>query len=79
MGYSKLLRLAAPNDSALGQLITFCTGDQERLIEAFVAGNLIVGTPVLFGMAASYAWYLLGPLTLLGLLIILMFYPVMVW
>lgn len=43
LGYSKLLRLAAPNDAALGMLVTFCTGDQERIIEATIAGVLLVG------------------------------------
>lgn len=46
MGYSKLLRLAAPNDAALGQLVTFFTGDQERILEALIAGNLLVGKTV---------------------------------
>ena len=78
MGYSKLLRLASPNDSALGQLVTFCTGDLERINEAVVAGVLFFGTPVLFILSTGYAWYLIGPLSLLGLLVILLFYPVMV-
>ncbi len=28
LGFSKLLRLANPNDAAMGLLVTFCTGDQ---------------------------------------------------
>ena len=31
LGYSKLLRLASPNDQALGQFITFVAADHERI------------------------------------------------
>ena len=31
LGYSKLLRLASPNDQALGQFITFVANDHERI------------------------------------------------
>ena len=31
LGYEKLLRLSAPNDAALGQLLTFITADHERI------------------------------------------------
>ncbi len=41
LGYSKLLRLAAPTDTALGQLVTYCTGDSERVMEAIATGGLV--------------------------------------
>ena len=59
-------------------MVTFCTGDQERINEAVVAGTLLLGTPVLFLLSAGYAWYLVGPYSLLGLLVIRLFYPIMV-
>ena len=43
LGFSKLLRLASPNDAALGKLVTYCTGDQERIHEAIVNGVLLMG------------------------------------
>ena len=43
MGFSKLLRLSSPNDAALGKLVTYCTGDQERIHEAIVNGVLLMG------------------------------------
>ena len=43
LGFSKLLRLSSPNDAALGKLITYCTGDQERIHEAIVNGVLLMG------------------------------------
>jgi hypothetical protein len=43
LGMAKLLRLSAPSDAALGQLVTFVTGDQERMQEAVVGGILFIG------------------------------------
>ncbi len=43
IGFSKLLRLSSPNDGSLGQFLTFCTGDQERIAEAVTGGLLFVG------------------------------------
>ena len=43
LGFSKLLRLSSPNDAALGKLVTYCTGDQERIHEAIVNGVLLMG------------------------------------
>ncbi|TRY70687.1 hypothetical protein TCAL_10025 [Tigriopus californicus] len=78
LGYSKLLRLASPNEAALGQLMTFFTGDQERINEGIIVATLFLGTPILFILSAVYSTYLVGPLSLVGFLIILLFYPVMV-
>jgi ABC-type multidrug transport system fused ATPase/permease subunit len=78
LGYSKLLRLASPNDAALGQLITFFSADMERIHEAIVSGVMFTGGPVMFLASAIYATHLIGPTAFLGLFIILLFYPIMV-
>jgi hypothetical protein len=31
LGYDKMLRLSAPNDAALGQILTFISADHERI------------------------------------------------
>eukprot|EP00094_Tigriopus_californicus_P010393 TCALIF_10025-PA protein Name:"Similar to ABCC5 Multidrug resistance-associated protein 5 (Homo sapiens)" AED:0.10 eAED:0.10 QI:113/0.84/0.78/0.92/0.76/0.71/14/0/1294 len=72
LGYSKLLRLASPNEAALGQLMTFFTGDQERINEGIIVATLFLGTPILFILSAVYSTYLVGPLSLVGFLIILL-------
>jgi hypothetical protein len=43
LGFSKMLRLANPNDNALGQLVTFCTSDQERVGESVIVSVLLFG------------------------------------
>ena len=41
------MRLTSPNDAALGSLVTYCTGDQERISEAMKSGVLLMGMPLL--------------------------------
>ena len=36
------------------------------------------GTPILFLLSMAYAWVLVGPFSLLGLVVILLFYPILV-
>ena len=38
-----VLRLANVNEQALGQMVTFCTGDQERISETVVIIVLLFG------------------------------------
>ena len=100
IGFSKLLRLSNPSDKALGQLVTCCTSDQERIAEAVIVsvlffGNMEIlefyqcsmyinffcecaGTPIMFVLSTIYSWMLVGPMCLLGLLIVLLLYPIMV-
>ena len=44
LGFSKLLRLANVNEQALSKIVTFCTGDQERIGETVVIIVLLFGT-----------------------------------
>ena len=97
IGFSKLLRLSNPSDKALGQLVTCCTSDQERIAEAVIISVLFFGklyqklmrlmnyvlcacsgTPIMFVLSTIYSWMLVGPMCLLGLLIVLLLYPIMV-
>jgi hypothetical protein len=43
LGFSKMLRLANPNDNALGQLVTLCTSDQERVGDAVINFFFFIG------------------------------------
>ena len=36
------------------------------------------GTPIMFTLSTMYSWLLVGPMALLGLLIVLLLYPIMV-
>ena len=78
VGYSKLLRLASPSEAALGQLVTFVTGDQERIQEAMVMGPHVLATPVLFIISLVYTIYIAGPASLVGFAVLIILYPVAV-
>ena len=78
VGYAKLLRLASPNESALGQLVTLVTGDQDRIQEACVWGPLIIATPIMFLISIVYTIYLTGVSSLAGFAVLIIYYPVMV-
>lgn len=75
--YKKMLLLRSGGERALGQVITFCTNEQERVFEAAHMGVLILGTPVMFTMCVIYSVWVLGPWALAGNFVILLFYPVM--
>ncbi|XP_034256173.1 multidrug resistance-associated protein 5-like [Thrips palmi] len=75
--YKKMLLLRSGGERTLGQIITFCTNEQERVFEAAHMGVLILGTPVMFTMCVIYSVWVLGPWALVGNLVILLFYPVM--
>lgn len=77
LGYSKLLKLSAPNDASLGKYLTFLAADHERIQEAVVSGTLFIGTPFMFLMSLVYSTYLIGPSAILGHVIIFLFYPIM--
>jgi len=77
-GYCKLLRLANVDDSALGKLVTFCSGDMERIFEGIVLFPIICVTPLMFVLSLFYSWMLVGPWSLLGCVVVMLFYPIMV-
>ena len=78
LGYSKLLRLASPSEAALGQLVTFVTGDQERIQEACVMGPHVMATPVMFLISLVYTIYIAGPASLVGFAVLIFIYPLSV-
>ncbi|KAJ9585510.1 hypothetical protein L9F63_002711, partial [Diploptera punctata] len=75
--YKKMLLLRSGGEKVLGQVLTFCTNEQERLFEACHMGVLLLGTPVMFAMCLTYSLLVLGPWALVGNLVILLFYPIM--
>ena len=78
VGYAKLLRLASPDDSALGQLVTLITGDHPRIQEACIMGPLIIATPIMFLISIVYTVYLSGVSSIAGFAVLIIYYPVMV-
>ena len=78
LGYSKLLKLASPNDSALGLFITFVSSDHERIHEGVLNLGYLIGSPISTLVSFAYAIYLVGASAIVGSFIVLLFIPIMV-
>ena len=78
LGYTKLLKLASPNDSALGLFITFVSADHERIHEAVNNVGFLIGGPVCSILSFAYSIWLVGPSAIVGVFIVLLFFPMMV-
>lgn len=55
-----------------------CSGDGQRLYEAVSVGALLAGGPLVALLGLSYTAYYLGPTSLLGSTVFILFYPTMV-
>lgn len=58
--YKKMLLLRSGGEKALGQVITFCTNEQERVFEAVHMGVLILGKiTILFKHEFHFGYFLI--------------------
>ena len=78
LGYTKLLKLSTSEVSALGQFISFITTDHDRIQEAVSNAVMIINSPIMMILSVSYVSYLAGVSALSGIVVVLLFYPVMV-
>ncbi|XP_050696667.1 ATP-binding cassette sub-family C member 5-like isoform X1 [Eriocheir sinensis] len=77
MIYKKVLRLKTGGERLSAQIINFSNNDMERLFEACLSCVFITAMPVLFTMSVIYCLYILGPWSLLGQGVYILFYPLM--
>ncbi|XP_041846205.1 multidrug resistance-associated protein 5 isoform X2 [Melanotaenia boesemani] len=75
--FQKILRLRSTKDISPGELINICSSDGQRLYEAVSVGCLLAGGPLVGILGLSYTAYFLGPTSLLGSAIFIIFYPTM--
>lgn len=60
------------------QLINMCSSDGQRMFDAAAVGSLLAGGPLLAVLGVAYNLYILGPTSLLGSAVFILFYPTMV-
>ena len=53
----------------VGELVTMCSNDGDRVFEACRAANAIILGPLLFLAGTIYTWYILGAISLIGSLV----------
>ncbi|XP_035986072.1 multidrug resistance-associated protein 5 [Fundulus heteroclitus] len=79
LAFEKILRLRSVRDKSVGQLINMCSSDGQRMFEAAAVGSLLAGGPLLAVLGVAYNLYILGPTSLLGSSVFILFYPTMMF
>ncbi|MBN3298523.1 MRP5 protein, partial [Amia calva] len=79
MVFNKILRLKNIKDKSMGELINMCSNDGQRMFEAAAMGSLLAGGPVVAILGMVYNLIILGPTSLLGSAVFILFYPAMMF
>lgn len=64
--------------ASLFQLVNMCSNDGQRMFEAAAVGSLLAGGPLVAVLGVAYNLFILGPTSLLGSAVFILFYPTMV-
>lgn len=64
--------------SPQSQLVNMCSSDGQRMFDAAVVGSLLAGGPLVAILGVAYNLFVLGPTSLLGSAVFILFYPAMV-
>lgn len=75
--FQKILRLRSIRDKSVGQLVNMCSSDGQRMFEAAAVGSLLAGGPLVAVLGVAYNLFILGPTSLLGSAVFILFYPTM--
>uniref|UniRef100_A0A9J7Z576 ATP-binding cassette sub-family C member 5 n=2 Tax=Cyprinus carpio TaxID=7962 RepID=A0A9J7Z576_CYPCA len=78
MAFHKILRLRSLREKSMGELINMCSSDGQRMFEAAAMGSLLAGGPLVAVLGMAYNVSVLGPTSLLGSAVFILFYPTMV-
>ncbi|KAL4647043.1 multidrug resistance-associated protein 5 isoform X1 [Arapaima gigas] len=79
MAFHKILRLRSIRDKSMGELINMCSSDGQRMFEAAAVGSLLAGGPLIAVLGMVYNLVILGPTSLLGSAVFILFYPAMMF
>ncbi|XP_075870988.1 ATP-binding cassette sub-family C member 5 [Nelusetta ayraudi] len=79
LAFAKILRLRSVRDQSLGQLVNMCSSDGQRMFDAAVVGSLLAGGPLVAVLGVAYNLFVLGPTSLLGSAVFILFYPAMMF
>ncbi|KAG7479573.1 multidrug resistance-associated protein 5 [Solea senegalensis] len=78
LAFDKILRLRNINDKSMGKLVNMCSSDGQRMFESAV-GSLLAGGPLVAILGVAYNLCVLGPTSLLGSAVFILFYPTMMF
>lgn len=76
--YEKVLRIKSGGEKLTAEVVNHCTSDVERVYQSMQMTQMIVGSPVMWALNVGYTYWLMGPWSLLGNAVILLYYPIMI-
>ncbi|XP_059187616.1 multidrug resistance-associated protein 5 [Centropristis striata] len=79
LAFSKILKLRSVRDKTVGQLVNMCSSDGQKMFEAAAVGSLLAGGPLVAVLGVAYNLFILGPTSLLGSAVFILFYPTMMF
>ncbi|XP_073340805.1 ATP-binding cassette sub-family C member 5 [Pagrus major] len=79
LAFDKILKLHSIRDKSMGQLVNMCSSDGQRMFEAAAVGSLLAGGPLVAVLGVAYNLFILGPTSLLGSAVFILFYPTMMF
>ncbi|KAM9359680.1 ATP-binding cassette sub-family C member 5 [Symphorus nematophorus] len=79
LSFNKILKLRSVRDKSMGQLVNMCSSDGQRMFEAAAVGSLLAGGPLVAVLGVAYNLFILGPTSLLGSAVFILFYPTMMF
>ncbi|XP_062861185.1 multidrug resistance-associated protein 5 [Trichomycterus rosablanca] len=79
MAFQKILRLRSLREKSIGELMNMCSNDGQRMFEAAAMGSLLAGGPLVAILGMAYNLSVLGPTSLLGSAVFILFYPTMMF
>ncbi|XP_041661072.1 multidrug resistance-associated protein 5 [Cheilinus undulatus] len=79
LAFQKILKLRSIKDKSMGQLVNMCSSDGQRMFEAAAVGSLLAGGPLVAVLGVAYNLFILGPTSLLGSAVFILFYPTMMF
>ncbi|XP_045930955.1 multidrug resistance-associated protein 5 isoform X1 [Micropterus dolomieu] len=79
LAFHKILKLRSVRDKSMGQLVNMCSSDGQRMFDAAAVGSLLAGGPLVAVLGVAYNLFILGPTSLLGSAVFILFYPTMMF
>ncbi|XP_078693313.1 ATP-binding cassette sub-family C member 5-like [Branchiostoma floridae x Branchiostoma belcheri] len=73
--FTKITRLRSLKDKTVGELVNLCANDGQRVFEATILFIFMFQAPVVFVLGLCYSVYLIGPASLVGCFVIVLYYP----
>ncbi|XP_032668813.1 sodium leak channel non-selective protein-like [Odontomachus brunneus] len=73
--YKKIIRLNSLGDKNTGEVINLFCNDSQRLFDVIIYGPMIISGPIVISCGVIYILWLFNPISLLGMVAFLSFYP----